>query len=231
MNTLIRRCVLLLVLPTGAYAAPAADGADYAGLIPQGWQVVASARGDLNRDGRPDAAIVIQQQDPATIIRNDSLGSPELDTNPRQLWVLLRQPAGWKVAAVNRDWLPPAGDAEAPCLADPLADGGLNIQQGRLQVALHYWYSCGSWGVNHHIYTFRQEGQRFRLIGLDQTSFMRNSGDKESISTNYLSGRQKLTSGDNEFEPKPGNIRERWRNLSGSRHWYLDGKLPAQDAE
>lgn len=231
MTGLIRHAAVLLMLPATVYAGAAADAADPMALIPPGWKVVTRTEGDLNHDGRPDAAIVIQQQDPANIVRNENLGSAELDTNPRQLWVLLNRPQGWQVAAVSRDWLPPAGDIEAPCLLDPLADGGLDIRQGRLQVTLNYWYSCGSWGVNRHTYTFRQEDQRFRLIGLDRQSHMRNSGEMSSVSTNYLTGREKLTDGDNVFETDPRTIRTHWRPLQGNRHWYLDGKLPNPNSD
>lgn len=215
---------LLLGLMLPLLSVPAQAG-DFAALVPQGWKVDLSAEGDLNGDGRADAAIVIRQQDPAKIVRNEGLGASELDTNPRQLWVLLRQGRSYRVAAVNRDWLPPAGDPDNPCLEDPIG-GGLNIKNGRLKVVLHYWSSCGTWGVQNNTYTFRLEGRRFRLIGLDKQVFMRNSGEADTVSINYLTGRQKTVTGENMFEGQPNRRRERWRNLSGPTHWYLDGKIP-----
>ncbi|MDO4695036.1 MAG: hypothetical protein Q4A62_10555 [Eikenella sp.] len=219
----MKRLLLLGLLPL--LSAPA-QAADLSALVPAGWKLDAGAEGDLNGDGRADAAIVVRGQDPAKIVRNEGLGASELDTNPRQLLVFLRDGQGYKLAATQPNWLPPAGNAENACLQDPLEDGGIAIKDGRLTVTLHYWLSCGSWGVQNHAYTFRLEGQRFRLIGLEQVSYMRNSGEKTTVSTNYLSGRQKTVSGENMFENEPGKRRESWRNLGERTQWYLDGKLP-----
>lgn len=183
----MKRPLLLAMLL--AWLSVPAQAADLSALVPQGWKLDYSAEGDLNGDGLSDAAIVIRGQDPAKIVRNEGLGASELDTNPRQLLVFLRQGQGYRLAAANRDWLPPAGNSDSPCLQDPLEDGGIGIKNGRLTVVLHYWLSCGSWGVQNNTYTFRLEGRRFRLIGLDQVSYMRNGGEQTTVSTNYLSRR------------------------------------------
>ncbi|QMT40026.1 hypothetical protein [Neisseria shayeganii] len=223
-----RPLMLAMLLPILSVPAQAAD---FSALVPQGWKLDYSAEGDLNGDGQADAVIVVRGQDPAKMVRNEGLGASELDTNPRQLLVFLRQGQGYQLAAANRDWLPPAGSTETPCLQDPLEEGGIGIKNGRLTVMLHYWLSCGSWGVQNNTYTFRLEGRRFRLIGLDQVSYMRNSGEKTMVSTNYLSGRQKTVTGANMFEDEPNRHRERWRNLANRTRWYLDGPLPNGDEQ
>lgn len=223
MKHLLMGAALLPLLSVPAQAA------DLSALVPAGWKLDASAEGDLNGDGRADAAIVVRGQDPAKIVRNEGLGASELDTNPRQLLVFLRDGQSYKLAAAQRQWLPPAGNAENACLQDPLEDGGIAIKNGRLTVTLHYWLSCGGWGVQNHAYTFRLEGQRFRLIGSERVSYMRNSGEQTTVSTNYLSGRQKTVTGGNRFGNEPGKQRESWRNLSDRTRWYLDGKLPEEE--
>ena len=55
---------------------------------------------------------------------------------------------------------------------------------------LHYWLSCGSWGVTANTYRFRLQSGRFRLTGFDQMEFMRNSGEGTEVSVNFLTGRK-----------------------------------------
>ena len=212
-----------------------ATAADFSAWKPAGWKMVAGAEGDLNGDGAADAVIVLQQQDAAKIVANDGLGNPTLDTNQRQIKVLLRQGAGYRLVAENRSWLPSAGDVDMPCLADPLLDeGSIEINRGVLKVSLGYWLSCGSWGVSRDTYTFRWQQNRLRLIGWDGVEFMRNSGDMTERSINYLTGRQKTVTGGNMFEDVPAaKIKTRWQTLPPQPARYLDGpSLPSpQDWE
>ena len=212
-----------------------ATAADFSAWIPAGWKMVASAEGDLNGDGAADAVIVLQQQDATKIVANQGLGASAIDTNPRQIKVLLRQGVGYRLVAEIRHWLPSAGDAESPCLADPLLDeGGVEIARGLLKIKLGYWLSCGSWSVSRDTYTFRWQQNRLRLIGWDGVEFMRNSGDMTERSVNYLTGRQKTVTGGNMFEDVPAaKIKTRWQTLPKQPARYLDGpSLPSpQDWE
>ena len=75
---------ILIFLPFIALPACAADFSAYA---PKGWKIIKSVEGDLNGDNQADAVLVLQKQDKANIIPNDSMGLPDLDTNPRMLKV------------------------------------------------------------------------------------------------------------------------------------------------
>ncbi len=208
---------VLLLMPIMAVAG------DFSAHIPAGWGLDKVAEGDLNGDGQADAVLIIRQQDAAKRVRNEGMGASELDTNPRELRVLLRQGQSYQMLAAQRDWLPSEGDLEAPCLIDPLEEGALKIERGRLFVTLHYWLSCGSWGTNTYTYTFRMEGQRVRLIGLDHSSFIRNDPEAtRENSINYLTGREKIT----EISGEGQAPTEQWRRLSGNRHFYIGERLP-----
>jgi len=106
--------------------------------------------------------------------------------------------------------IPPAGDESNQCLVDPLDEGGISIARQSLKVNLHYWYSCGTWSVTSRTYTFKLQGQRFRLIGFDKMEFMRNSGEGEELSVNLLTGRKSVNPFSNaESRPQPA----RWSTV------------------
>ncbi len=219
----------LLVSLNTAVPCDAANSDPYARWVPAGWKLIRSVTGDLDRDGRADAVLVLEQADPANRRKNDGLGAPELNLNPRSLVVLLHTASGFRKVADVDQFLPSEHDDGSTCLDDPLQEGGVGIARGLLRIDLHYWLSCGSYGVTHRTFSFRYDGGRFRLIGADVWAFMRSSGARSEISINYLSGREKVTTGLNEFEPPKPKIL--WRNIRTQKLWYLDQMRPSCDAE
>ncbi|WP_312968537.1 hypothetical protein [Acinetobacter gerneri] len=188
-------------------------------FIPKGWTLFQKVEGDLNKDGQKDIAMIIEEKNPKNIVKNDALGSEELDLNPRKLLILFKDQQSYRLVGSN-DTIPSANDADAPCLADPLAEfDPLEIKNGVLQVAFHYWYSCGSWYVNNNTYSFRYENTpqpnkaSFKLIGFDSTDFHRASGDSSTYSVNFLTGKTKSTSGANEFAEQKQKIKTTWSKL------------------
>lgn len=176
------------------------------------------ASGDLTGDGIRDVVMVIRGADPALIIHNDQLGASELDTNPRRLLVYAGSAQGWRQIAVSNGFIPPAGSEDSSCLADPLAEGGIEIARGVLAVKLHYWLSCGGWDVTSNTFKFKREGSRLRLIGFDHTEFMRNSGEGEESSFNFLTSRKSMTPfAIDDLIPK----HLRWSRIKPQR-FYLD---------
>ena len=169
---------------------------------------------------------MIEQDDPAKRIKNAGLGPDELNTNPRRLVFLSRTFAGYKRVGSSDNFLPPEGDSDTPCLADPLEEGGMDLRRGVLSINLNYWLSCGSWSTSKVTFKFRLEKGRYRLIGFDRSSFARNGGTGEEISINYLTNRKKVTTGVQIFEPeadtpvtKPKVV---WTRI-GLQKYYLDG--------
>ena len=183
--------------------------------VPPGWAATYYASGDLNGDKRADAALIIQQQNPALRLKNEGLGADVLDTNPRRLLVLVRENQGYRLLVQTQThFLPPQGAADAPCLADPLEDDALTIRQGRLWLDVDYWLSCGSWGTRRDTYQFRYQKGSMQLIGADSRFFSRNSHDESRTSVNLLSGKIKTTTGINESYRERHRPRERWTQLA-----------------
>jgi hypothetical protein len=201
--------------------------------IPKGWRVILNTLGDLTGDKKPEAVIVIEEQDKSKIINNDRLGSQTLNTNPRRLIILTPAAKGHRQIQSVEGFLPPEGDAESSCLADPLMEnGGMEIKKGVLIVTLNYWLSCGSYGVTKDIFRFRQQGSRFRLIGKDTKSYSRASGEGEEISINYLTGRKRETTGITVIEPDEGGSvakpKTTWSRIPAEEGQFLDNVTTAQ---
>ena len=187
--------------------------ASYQSFIPKNWKVLEKVQGDLNQDGQADIALIIEDTNPENFVANAGLGSDVLNLNQRKLLVLFKQAQGYHLAASNST-LPTEGDAESPCLADPLGETeALSIQKGLLKVHLHYWLSCGSWYVTNHIYTFRYQDRAFKLIGYDVHDFHRASGDITAQSINFITGKIKSTTGENEFAESPQPAKVQWSTL------------------
>lgn len=200
---------------------------------PKGWRVILDTSGDLTGDKKPEAVIVVEEQDKSKIIGNGRLGNQTLNTNPRRLIVLTPTTTGYRQIQSVGGFLPSEGDAESSCLADPLMEsGGIEIKKGVLIVTLNYWLSCGSYGVTKDIFRFRQQGSRFRMIGKDTKSYSRSSGEGEEISINYLTGRKRETTGITVIEPDEGGPvakpKTKWSRIPAEEYQFLDNVTTAQ---
>ena len=211
----MKRSILIFLscIALPAYAA------DFSAYVPKGWKIIKSVKGDLNGDNQADAVLVLQKQDKANIIPNDSMGLPELDTNPRMLKVLFKQAGGYKTAVENTTLIPPESDKDNGCLADPLSD--VSINKGRLKVHFEWFYSCGSWWMSHSDYLFRYQNDRFLLIGYSHYEYHRASGEINEYSDNYLTGKRKRTTGGNVFDSYPDRPKVKWERLK-KKPYYLD---------
>ena len=206
--------LLALILPSLATAAPA-------------WKTVQQASGDLNGDGRADKVIIEQQQDPRKIIKNESLGAPKLNLNPRRLTVLLAGANSFQPAA-RATWLPSEHSRDTPCLEDPLGD--ITIKNQVLTLNLGYWLSCGSYGVSHNAYKYRLQHGAFILIGADSSSYMRNGGYGTAISINFPARKIKATGYIQIFEEENGATshpqQDRWATLKSHKTYTLAQQPP-----
>lgn len=167
-------------------AAPrvAAQGRTLAAFIPAGYDTLPGGRalGDLNHDGRPDVALVLQPQ---------AEDRPDYDgeTMPgRVLLVLFATAQGYTLAEqASRVMLAKDGGGQ---YGDPFA--GLSIRHGVLTVQ-HYGGSSWRW---HVASKFRYQQGRFYLIG-ETTILSRTSGDCAGVDgspggelhdTNFVTG-------------------------------------------
>jgi len=160
-------------------------------FIPAGWALMDSATGDLNKDGKPDIAIVLQHIDSISIINTEG---DTLITQPRIL-IILFQSAN-KTLYLEEQSNSLIIKHDEPRMEDPYQD--ITIDKGLLQIDFQIFYNWGGWTVITSSYKFRFQNGEFELIGADYNSFNRASLDFESYSYNFLTGKRKYTKGSDE---------------------------------
>ncbi len=167
-------------------------------FVPKNWTMVDKGFGDLNGDKISDCAIVIKGNDKKFLNKNDGLGVSEFDTNPRMLVILFKNAAEkrYEIAEQSNTFIM---IPDSPTMSEPFQS--VKIKNGVLQVNFEIWYSAGSWGTSQSAYKFRYINGEFALIGADKKEFMRNSGEMEIRSYNFLTNKMSVTTGD-EFDEK-----------------------------
>lgn len=180
--------------PAATIPALPATASSVEGFAPTGWTVEAKASGDLDGDGKPDAAFVLHGADSKLVIDNkDGIGGEEIDTNPRILGVALATADGFQLVAQNATLIPRRTE---PNIVDAFeAEGGLAIARGAVKIDISLFASAGGWGMSNVGFTFRLDGGALRLIGYDRSDTQRNTGETETVSVNYLSGRMSVAKG------------------------------------
>lgn len=150
-------------------------------FAPRGWKTEKLVRGDLNRDGRSDAAIVLVENKPA----KDQNGA----ATPRQraLVVALNQKSGWKRVGFSNQLLLGTRDGGAFYGASQ-TPVEVSIVRGVIIVGME----TGSRETQFTTHRLRYEPRRGRvlLIGLDSVVNDRLSGLTTKTSANYLTGVQ-----------------------------------------
>ena len=157
-NRLLAATAALLV--ARAVAAPVGAASDPRALVPAGYRVVETIRGDLDRDGREDVVLLVKATDPAGIVDDERGG--KVDRNRRGLVIAFRHGDRYDLALKN-----------LACFSSENEDGGVYfapelsvsvMKNGTL--SLHY--SHGRYG--YWIYKFRWQQGAFELIGYDGSS-------------------------------------------------------------
>ena len=191
-------------------------------FIPTGWKKILTTNGDLNKDKLEDTVIVIEKEDKKNIKKNDVLGPDYLNLNPRILLVLFKQKDGTYILASKNDkgFIQSENDEENPALMDTLT--GISIKNNILRINFDYFLSAGSYSASQTIFIFRFQNNKFELIGLDNNSFMRNSGEQEEFSINFSTNKIKTTTGGNMFDEKLNKPKEKWKNVNFKRKYTLD---------
>ena len=158
------------------------------GFIPQGWRLEITKSGDLNGDGRPDAVLVVRDDDEKKFIDTGRASAPKFDTNPRILVVALADgKGGYDLVLENHTLIARTTD---PWQQDPLDPNGIQegeiaIKNGTLKITLGYFGG----NMGHITYTFRYQHKRIEMIGYDRVDVERNSGVMTDLSINYSTRR------------------------------------------
>jgi len=187
-------------------------------FVTKGWKIITTAKGDLNKDGTEDVALVIEDTDKANIITNTEANAlPEnFNTNPRHLLLLFKDKLAntYYLQAKNESFIPPKDNPNMPCLVDPLLDSGeLAIKNGTLQITLQNFTSCGNWADDTYTYTLRYQQGEFKLIGFDSNGSNRATGEVFNISINYLTKKKSSTNGENRFEDDKSKHKIVWETI------------------
>jgi hypothetical protein len=165
------------------------------GFVPPGWHMLAQGSQDLNGDGSPDLVMVLRDTDQKNVVvipPNDAcdgvVDAPPVDTNPYLLVVAFANPGGKGYHRVlqNGTFIPRDAKSEA----DPNFDG-VTVRHGSFSVRLN---SLTNSDIN-LIYTFRFQHDRFELIGYDENTVQRTSGEIDDTSANLSTGRVKHSTG------------------------------------
>jgi hypothetical protein len=176
-------------------------------FVPKSWKIIGKAGGDLNGDKIADSALVLKGNDAKSLNKNDGLGNPEYDTNPRMLIVLFKNTSEnrYEIAEQSNSFIL---IPDSPTMTEPFKS--VKIKNGALWLDFEQWYSAGSWGTTEASYKFKYSNGEFVLIGADKTESMRNTGDTETRSYNFLINRMSITTGNFAGKAKP---KTRWKTF------------------
>lgn len=171
-------------LPPATYPKLAAQAATFERFVPAGWRLEQAVTGDLNGDGRPDAVLVLRDNDPKKSIATGRESMPRFDTNPRSLAVVFAgDDGGYALALENHTLIARTDDPfqQDPLDPDGIQAGEIAIKNGTLRVTLGYFGG----NMGRITYTFRFQNGRFEMIGYDRVDVTRNSGVMSDLSINY----------------------------------------------
>ena len=191
-------------------------------FIPKGWKEILATSGDLNKDKLEDVVIIIEKDDEKNIKKNNTMGPNYLNLNPRILLILFKQKDGTYILVDKNDkgFIQSENDEKNPTLMDTLS--GIDIKSNTLKISHDYFLSVETWSALQSVFSFRFQNNRFELIGFDNNLFVRNSGEQEKFSINFLTNKIKTTSGGNIFNKKLNNPKEKWGNNNIKKKYILE---------
>ena len=161
-------------------------------FVPKNWKLVEKACGDLNADKIQDCALVVKGNDAKFLNKNEGLGQEVFNTNPRMLIILFKNQAGnrYELAEQSNSFIV---IPDSPTMSEPFQ--AVKIKNGVLQLDFEIWMSAGGWGATQASYKFKYINNEFALIGADKTESMRNTGETETRSYNFLTNRMSVNTG------------------------------------
>ncbi len=184
---------IALDIPEVGYSALPKLAAAAESFVPPGWEIEVKQEGDLNTDGLKDLLLVLRASDPANIVNNDpgSPGERSIDTNPRLLAVAFARKEGGYVLALECRELIPRHDN--PTIDDPF--GHADIAEGAVRVGLHLWANAGTWYTSDTTFIFEYRGKAFRLVGYEDYTTKRNTGQTWELKLDFVACKAELTVG------------------------------------
>jgi hypothetical protein len=189
------------------------EGHTFEDFVPENWKIIRTTTGDLNKDGIEDAALVIQEMDPRKIQISNGLGIDTLDTNPRIMMILFKDPKSnkFRLKETSKTFIL---NHYSPAMDDPF--DGIIISKGILEIGFHFWYSTGSWYQTILEYKFRFQKNDFFLIGAEFREI--NRATTEGLKRSFNFSTKKMSETKTTFENDQNGeqvekSRTDWRNL------------------
>jgi hypothetical protein len=175
-------------------------------FIPRNWILLDSTIGDLNGDQINDFALVIQSQDSVSLIKVDNNFSDTVITQPRILIVAFydANTRQYKLVEQSNTFIL---NHDNPNMEEPFQD--ISISKGILTIDFQIFMNMGGWGTSTNSYKFQYRNKEFVLIGADDYSFQRNTGESENRSYNFLTKKLKIEIGNISSE----SSKIKWRNF------------------
>ncbi len=188
--------------------------------IPDNWKIIKTVKGDLNKDGKDDAVLIVQKTDASKMIENKkNPNASMLNTNPRGIMIFFNR--GGKYVLIEKNlngFIPQEDNAEDPCWSDPFSS--VEIKKNVLKIIFDYWSSCGSDISEDATYIFRYQHKGFELIGYGESSFSRFSGEGSKLSINFSTKKKSYTTGLNMIEGG-GKPKTKWSNIKIDKLYRL----------
>ena len=87
----------------------------------------------------------------------------------------------------------------------------MNILNNTLRIKFNYWSSAGTWYTSTREYVFRYQNNQFELIGFEENSYHRASGEMITYSYNLSTGKIKIVTGENMFDDNESKPEVEWK--------------------
>ena len=205
MNKIINTALLLSVYSSLSFASQPSTSLQK--FVPNNWEILAQAEGDLNQDGKKDIALIIQP-------KNES-------QHNRKLLVLFQkgQQLQLKLSRQIPNW---TYRSEELCIEDALDDSSLTIENQRLDVLFNTMSSCSNTYGLMYTYGFKLKNNQFHLIGFDAYDLDKISGKQKETSLNFLSNKAKVTTTPNIFAEVETPAKIVWKTLKTSTGYTLE---------
>ncbi|MBT2245811.1 hypothetical protein JQK15_20055 [Sphingobium sp. BHU LFT2] len=199
-------------------------GCDVRRLIPGHFRLAEVVSGDVDGDDREDLLVISQARSPmptpprgtsSQIERQGSAPAREENLNGYRLTIARPRQDGpdCEIVATDESLIPAREHRNFEDAFD-----GAEIHDGVIVIKLRFFMGMGSWRAETRTLRFRRDGRGFRLIGVDSTEWMRNSGEMTKRSVNYLTGRMRTETGNMGDE---GEGQVRWSRLAPTSPAYF----------
>jgi hypothetical protein len=176
-------------------------------FVPQQWEILTQAKGDLNQDGKNDIAMIIQPKNK--------------HQQQRKLLVLFQQNQQLHLK-FNRQIPNWTYRSDEPCLEDAFDDSSLTIKNQRLEILFDTMSSCSNTYGLMHTYSFKLKNNQFDLIGYDTFYLDKISGKQDELSINFLTKKAKLTTMANIFAEVEAPPKIIWKTLKSTQKYTLE---------